>query len=210
MLFTACAADDTIDAIATNPSASGKPTDTPTDTESTQPQDNVVKMEFLIENDKFTYVQYDPNFENFQKSKVGALGLSFCSTQNEYSGVLTGPELEVEALVTELMDVFKHPAWDEDFLHENDESTYFVVTSNDFDPTTFMYPDSLYVDEQTNTLYIVFARYVEHKKLFSQHYDGDSSFVNEQSKATYTLISVDTEELSQYDHICFTTRPHAD
>ena len=172
------------------------PEETPTEPESI----------FQMENGKYEYIKYDPEIETLKEAKISMSGLSICSSQVYDSGIYIDSAENVKDFLNITMDVFKHPFLEDGKFEITDDRIHIVVSSSDFNPTTFMYPDDEYYDNETNSLYLVFEQSMTHKSLYENYYDENSEFINEQSKATYTVVSFYPEDLEQYSHVYITTR----
>ena len=152
------------------------PEETPTEPESI----------FQMENGKYEYIKYDPEIETLKETKISMSGLSICSSQVYDSGIYIDSAENVKDFLNITMDVFKHPFLEDGKFEITDDRIHIVVSSSDFNPTTFMYPDDEYYDNETNSLYLVFEQSMTHKSLYENYYDENSEFIRKYRHNTPT------------------------
>lgn len=160
------------------------------------------EFEFVTKEGKYEFIPYDSYIDALtEEARISLSGISIASTKVSKDGFIrTNSEIAAD-FFNEYSDIFVHPYFNQ--VVEAD-ATVFIVSSSEFDPLHYAYPEA-YLDKDTNSVYFVFEKSHEHTLVFDE--DTDEKFfqaVNENSKATYTLLYLDEEDLNDYEKIYFT------
>lgn len=158
--------------------------------------------EFVTKEDKYEFIPYESYIDSItEEARISLSGISIASTKVSKDGFIrTNSEMAAD-FFNEYSDIFVHPYFNQ--VVEAD-ATVFIVSSSEFDPLHYAYPEA-YLDKDTNSVYFVFEKSHEHTLVFDE--DTDEKIfqaVNENSKATYTLLYLDEEDLNDYEKIYFT------
>lgn len=180
---------------------SGNPLATPNEKVDENTSSNS-EFEFVTKEGKYEFIPYDTSIDAItEEARIPLSGISIASTKVSEDGFICTNSEKAADFFNEYSDIFIHPYFNQ--VVEAD-ATVFIVSSSKFDPLHYAYPEA-YVDKNTNSIYFVFEKSHEHTLVFDEDTDEEIfEVVNANSKATYTLLYLDEEDLKEYENIYFT------